>query len=59
MGNLLAVTVHAANIHDTVGGVTVYNKSIERIHLLGEFPATWVIAEPLLLMLPKQAENVT
>jgi transposase len=29
MGNLLAVTVHAANIHDTVGGVDVYDKATE------------------------------
>jgi len=29
MGNLLAVTVHAANIHDTVGGVEVYDKVVE------------------------------
>jgi len=28
MGNLLAVTVHAANIHDTVGGMDVYDKAI-------------------------------
>lgn len=29
MGNLIAVTVHAANIHDTVGGVAVYDKAIK------------------------------
>ena len=29
MGNLLAITVHAANIHDTVGGTDVYDKAIE------------------------------
>ena len=28
MGNLLAVTVHAANIHDTIAGVEVYDKAI-------------------------------
>lgn len=29
MGHLLAITVHAANIHDTVGGVDVYDKVVE------------------------------
>ena len=29
MGNLLAVLVHAANVHDTVGGAGVYDKAIE------------------------------
>lgn len=28
MGNLLAVTVHAANIHDTVGGGAVFDKAV-------------------------------
>ena len=28
MGNLLAITVHAANIHDTIGGVEVYTKAM-------------------------------
>jgi transposase len=28
MGNLLAITVQAANIHDTVGGITVYDKAL-------------------------------
>lgn len=29
MGHLLAVTVHAANIHDTVGGGDVYDRAIK------------------------------
>jgi putative transposase len=29
MGNLLAIIVHAANIHDTIGGLDVYNKTIK------------------------------
>jgi putative transposase len=29
MGHLLAVTVHAANIHDTVGGKDVYDRAIK------------------------------
>ncbi len=28
MGNLLGITVHAANIHDTIGGVEVYTKAM-------------------------------
>ncbi len=28
MGNLLAIVVHAANIHDTVGGTMAYDKAI-------------------------------
>ena len=30
MGNLLAVVVHAANIHDTVAGGRVFTKALER-----------------------------
>ena len=30
MGNLLAVDVHAANIHDTIGGTVVYDKVLEK-----------------------------
>ena len=30
MGNLLAVVVHAANIHDTVAGGQVFGKALER-----------------------------
>jgi putative transposase len=30
MGNLLAVIVHAANIHDTKGGVQVFDETIAR-----------------------------
>lgn len=30
MGNLLAVTVHAANLHDTKSGITVAQKACEK-----------------------------
>ncbi len=29
MGHLLAISVHAANIHDTIGGADAYDKAVE------------------------------
>lgn len=34
MGNLLCVHVHAANIHDTKGGVYTFEKAIYRYHMI-------------------------
>jgi len=30
MGNLLAVTIHAANVHDTVGGCEVFSNAVNK-----------------------------
>jgi hypothetical protein len=47
MGNLLAICVHAANIHDTKSGIIPAKKLLKNIAVLKSFAETTAIESPL------------
>ena len=52
MGNLLAVTIHAANIHDTKSGILAARDAFEKYHLFNAPVLMQGIAKPLSRMFP-------